>query len=54
MSRMSQEYYRIHENDTDEQDTDPGYQAWAENQQEQDQQQQDEENRYAKQNPTKS
>jgi len=43
MSRSSQEYYQIHENDTDELDNDPGYQEWAETQQQQDQQCQDEE-----------
>ncbi len=44
MSRSSQEYYRIHENDTEDQDNDPGYQEWSETIAQQDQQQQDEEN----------
>ena len=44
MSRSSQEYYRIHENDTAELDNDPGYQEWAETIDLQDQKQQDQEN----------
>ena len=54
MSKSGQEYYRIHENDTDEQDNDPGYQEWAETQQQQGQQQEDEQSQHVKQHPAKS